>query len=360
MDLLRPFSALFARNRAAARRRPPTVRLGVESLDERIVLSSSSTGVHAVIDGTGGSVAYFRDKASNRLFEKTDQNLLQGLAPGGAVSTFSAGLDRFGRAQVFAEYYGKLEFRTDSGGAWHDTLAPRSFRDFAAVKGGRLYAVGTDDSLWKYDSAYSHRVIVIGPTGPHSVIVQVPGKWTELQGPSSMNDLDAVTEANGFDVVFGRDAHFTLSEFIPGVTSHPLSIANFSVNAYSAGLDVNGYADVFAVAPQSSGPALLEVWHPNSWIQLAGVDQFTQLAATGNGEAFFAAPGSGSGGIGYLYEFDPVHGVEPVPSAPINSSPAQIAAAGPDDLFEVGTDGAVAEFAPHRPGGNANGWRTFT
>jgi hypothetical protein len=360
MNPLRRFSTLFARPRPATRRRrPPTIRLGVESLDERIVLSSSSTGVHAVIDSTGGSVAYFRDKASNRLLEKTDINLTQALAPTGAVTTFSAGLDRFGRAQVFAMYNGRLEFRTDSGGTWQDTLAPRSFRDFAAVKGGRLYAVGTDDSLWKYESAYSYRVTIGGPFGSHQIIVKVPGKWSELLGPNSMNDLDAVTEANGIDVVFGRDAHFTLSEFIPGTTSHLLPIANFSVNAYSAGLDTNGYADVFAVAQTGDDSAELRVWHPNSWTTIAGVGQFTQVTATGNGQAFFADSDYGSGGIGYLFQYDPSRGVIPLASAPINAPAGQIAAAGPDDLFEVGTDGGVAEYAPHRPGGDAYGWRSF-
>jgi hypothetical protein len=358
MDLLRRFSTLFAGHRPAARRRkPPSVRLGVESLDERIVLSSSSTGVHAVIDNTGGSVAYFRDKASDRLFEKTDQNLLQGLAPGGAVTTFSAGLDRFGRAQVFAMFNGKLEFLTDSGGTWQDTLAPRSFRDFAAVKGGRLYAVGTDDSLWKYQSAYSYRVTIGGPLGPHQIIVKVPGTWSELLGANSMNDLDAVTEANGVDVVVGRDVNFHLSEFIPGTTTHLLPLATFFVNTYSVGLDTLGYANVFAVAQTDDDTADLRVWHPGGWTTVWGVYPFSAVTATSNGEAFFTS--SSPIGGWYLWQYDPVNGPRPMAPAPTNGNLGQIAAAGPEDLFEIDTQGAVAEYAPNRPGGNAYGWRVY-
>jgi hypothetical protein len=358
--------------RDARRSRP--VRLGLESLDQRIVPSSSSSNIHAVTDGTGASVAFYRD-ITNRLYEKTDSGLLQGLTQPGEVSVFSAGLNRYGNADVFAVKDGRLQYYTDGGGGWQDTMAPVAEYSFAAVKGGRMYMVGTDHSLWEYNAPYTTTTYLVIPGhAPVPSTVHWAGSWQEILGPNSMNDVDAVTDNTNHDTLFGRDVNFRLSEFILGTTSHLITLTTAQTNDYSAGLDVGGYADVFAVFPNLSNgrQADLKEYDAGAWIEVYNTaDEFTFVSATSGGKAYFTryvnVEGQYYEGVmGYYQNVagqpgNTVYAMSPVPtSTGAGVEGNQIAAAGPNDLFEICTDDTIAEYNPNQPGGLYGGWHIYT
>ena len=321
---------------AADTRRPRPVRLNLESLDQRIVPSSSSSNIHAVTDGTGASVAFFKD-VTGTLREKNDLGLLQPLgSTPNEVSVFSAGLDQFSNADVFAVRDGKLEYLTNAGGGWQDTMAPVAERSFAAVKGGRMYLVGTDDSLWEYTAPFTTTGFLYLPGhAPVPVTTHWAGKWQELLGPNSMDDVDAVTTTHGFDVLFGRDANFNLSEFIPGTTSHLITLTTASTSDYSAGLDVGGFAEVFAVFPNLSNgrQADLKEYDAGTWTEIYNrADEFTLVSATSGGQAYFTVYQKDLGSDDY---FELVMGYDPktssfpnilAPMPPTNGFPVQISA----------------------------------
>jgi hypothetical protein len=123
----------------------------VEGLEDRLALSTSSAAIHAVLDNTGHSVAYYIERASGNLNEKTDLGSIQSLGNVPAGTQFSAGLDSNGFAEVYrqASPGGNIQVFSDAGGIWMSTNAPIQSKSFAAVKGGWMYAIGTDGSLWQ-------------------------------------------------------------------------------------------------------------------------------------------------------------------------------------------------------------------
>ena len=79
--------------------RPRTARLAVESLEDRMVMSASTLGIHAVLDNFGSAVFYGN---SNGFFEKDSSGNTITLETNVAwLKPFSAGVDMYGKADVF-------------------------------------------------------------------------------------------------------------------------------------------------------------------------------------------------------------------------------------------------------------------
>jgi hypothetical protein len=296
-----------ARTAQRGRQVPRRVTLQLEGLEDRMVPSASSVNMHAVVEATGTtvSVLHINDKVNNPLFEYTGRWTFQQIAPAGAVTDFSVGLDPTGHAAVFAHMNGVMQEWTQSTG-WNRLYEPVAMAHFAAVQNGDLYAVANDKSLWQYTPPVFHiTTFVFGGHIYHGGYYT--GGWKELLGANTFISVDAVT-SHGQDIVVGMNSNGQLSWYLPA-TGYRDSFSG-SVNTYSVGLDTNGYLDVFVVFGDLTlgHPGHLQEYDPSQggWQPIINtygdLSPTATISATSGGECFVL---SGNVGDDLLWEYRP-------------------------------------------------------
>jgi hypothetical protein len=329
------------------RQAPRRVTLQVEDLEERMVPSASSFNMHSVVEpATGRTVVVFHvdDNRYNALFENTGPGAFQQIAPAGAVSDFSVGLDQTGHAAVFAHMYGVMQEFTQSNG-WVPLNEPVAMAHFAAVQNGDLYAVANDNSLWQFTPLVFHpTTIVMGGNVYHGGFFT--GGWSERFGANSFIAVDAVT-SHGTDIVVGMNANRQLSWFLP--STGYLDSFSGSVNTYSVGLDTNGYFDVFVVIGDPSGSTgQLQEYDPSQggWQPIiftnGDITPLATLSATSGGQCFILnnyLPGDP-----ILDEYSPNAGFVYVPGQELGSI-IDISAAGADNVIVMDTFGHLSQLS---------------
>jgi hypothetical protein len=331
------FRSLFSAKPTAARRLR-SVKLGFEDLEERMVPSASSFNMHSVQEAAGPSVAVFHvnDNVHNALYENYN-GAFKEIAPAGAVTDFSVGLNPTGRAAVYAHVYGRMEEYTQSTG-WVPLFEPVAMTQFAAVQNGDLYAVANDHSLWQYTPLVFHQTTtIIGGIIHHGGFFT--GGWNELLGANTFIAVDAVT-SHGQDVVVGMNANRQLSWFLPS-TGYQDSFSG-SVNTFSVGLDTNGYFDVFVVFGSGSTGNLQE-YDPSQggWQNIintfGSISPLATLSATRGGQCFVL-------NNSILYEYSPNTGFVYVGGQPFGSI-IDVSAAGANNLFAMDTNGNLWQYS---------------
>jgi hypothetical protein len=367
--LSRLFRSMFTA-KPTATRRPRSVKLGIEGLEERMVQSASSFNMHAVVQ-VGGTATFFhtQDNVNNPLVENTGPGAFTTIAPAGAVTDFSAGLDPAGHAALFAHMNGVMQEFTQATG-WVKLNEPVPMAHFAAVDNGDLYAVGNDHSLWQFTPLVFHQTTII--SGGHIIHGgYYTGGWSERFGPNSFISVDAVT-SHGQDIVVamnyvpGSFASAPLSWYVPA-TGYVDSFSG-SVDSYSVGLDTAGYFDVFVVIGNPSGSTgQLQQYDPSQggWqpiINTSGsISPLAQISATSGGQCFVASiyPPFGNGPV--LWEYSPNHGFVQVTGEPLTpgSSVMDISAASADNLILMDTSGALSQYT-FSSYYNADAWRSLS
>jgi hypothetical protein len=256
-------------------------RPSIESLEERLVLSTSSASIHAVKDLFGESHVFYINKADHKFYmhDVHGYHLLSGAY---TVNSFSAGLDRTGHADVFINDGLNHMWEWDSSG-WHQLNEPERMTGFAAVKGGRLYAVGADRALWQYTTPYT----IVKPI--FNITIHIGG-WVRLDGPGAVMSIDAVTDAAGRDAVFAIRGDGSFQERFNGAWKKLL--ADHSIRfGFSAGTDLSGNADVFVLT--LGGNALWRYTNSGwTWLDRDDFQTFSQgvtvtLSATDGGQVYF-------------------------------------------------------------------------
>jgi hypothetical protein len=310
-----------------------------------MVPSASSFNMHSVVEpATGRTVVVFHvdDNVSNALFENTGPGDFQQIAPAGAATDFSVGLDPTGHAAVFAHLYGVMQEYTQSTG-WVQLNEPVAMAHFAAVQNGDLYAVAKDNSLWQYTPPVFHPTIIInGGQIIHGGYFT--GGWSERLGANTFIAVDAVT-SHGQDIVVGMNANRQLSWFLPA-TGYLDSFSG-SVNTYSVGLDTSGYFDVFVVFGNPNGSTgQFQEYDPSQggWQSIinthgAIINPLATISATSGGECFVT-----SNSANLLFEYSPniSGGFVEVVGGP---SVIDISAAGADNLIVMDTFGHLSQLS---------------
>jgi hypothetical protein len=370
--MMRSLTTRFARKLFSRSKKPsrtPTFRPQLESLEDRRVASASSVNVHAVAEPSGASVAYFINPDTNtgkEFWEKTDHGRGQEIAGSGEVSDFSAGLNRSGNAVVFAHLNGTFEYFTDATG-WQNTQAPIGILNFAAVDGGRLYAVGANHALWQYTIPYTETWrIVFG--GHVSTVTVTLGGWQELTGPNAVYSVDAVTQTSGSDVVFaegfyGNGPTNQLEVYSKGTWKYIGGGGDVQLG-FSAGLDSQGNAEVWYQETENISGFLgiggIHTYGFYSWTAATGSQTYLYLnndapryaptlTATGDGQCYFFQPDfkspssvvGGVAGSGALKLYDP-QTTDTVVVQGLDKN-TQVSAAGPGDVYFISASGELAE-----------------
>jgi hypothetical protein len=345
-------SSLFKAKPTAARR-PRSVMLGIEDLEQRMVPSASSFNMHSVVETTGRTVVVFhpQDNRNAALFENTGPGAFQELAPAGVVTDFSVGLDPTGHAAVYAHKNGVMQEFTQSTG-WIRLNEPVPMAHFAAAKNGDVYAVASDNSLWQFTPRVFHPTTII--SGGHIIHGgYFTGGWSERLGANTFIAVDAVTQtSNGLDIVVGMNANRQLSWFVPA--NGYLDSFSGSVNAYSVGLDTSGYFDVFVVIGNSTGE--LQEYDPSQggWhapISASyGISPLATISATSGGQCFVLATFdngsiSGIGPAEWEYSANIPTSGGFVEIIPLTSSIMDISAAGADNLIAMDSGGGLEQFS---------------
>jgi hypothetical protein len=316
---MKSFFSLFgskrSKSRSTSRRRPQTARPAVESLEDRMVPAASVNVLQAVAVN-GGSAVFFQNPNGNFSQKTVNGNTIT-LDRG--VTAFSAGVDRFGNADVFTRFQnnGMLEFNSQGV---QDIKPPVAMSEFAAVHGDRLYAVATNGSLWQFNPF---------------------GGWVNILSAGQARYVDAVTQSSGADAFFVVRSNGQLQESVNGGIFHGLPGSDFTpganffnVNTISAGLDMNGNADVFAL---STGATFGELWrwtnNSQGWTELGAQNQFISISATNNGQVFCLTFG------GALDQFDAQNNLHNLGTSAVS----EIAAASSNDVYFTRFDGSLWE-----------------
>jgi hypothetical protein len=373
MSILIQFRKIFDRSpstrRTTARR--SSVRLAVESLEDRVVASASSASLHAVTESTGQTVAYFTNPIGKEFWEKSDTGSLVEIANSASVDQFSAGLAITGKAILFAQinpaeifqYGGPMDYYTDATG-WQNTNAPIGMTNFAAVSGGRLYAVGSNHALWEYTVPHQETrpVFNLNTHQEYWVTVTVGG-WSQLTAANQVYSVDAVTQVSGVDGVFvegyyGSSATNRLEVYSLGALTYLGGGGDVQLG-YSAGLDVYGNAEVWYQLTQNDG---VQNYGFSSWTAAAGVHTYLYLnkaprtptlSATGSGQCYFFQPdyyNPDTSLPGALKIYDPLT-TDTLVVVALQSN-AQISAAGAGNVFYI-SNGYLAEVTVNADGSNA-------
>lgn len=329
--------------RASGKQQPATIRPSIEALEDRLVQSASSFALHSVTETGGGSAAFFRMKLNDAFYEKTPQGLLQRISAPHTVTDFSAGLDEKGHAAAFAHRNGVMQEYTENG--WIKLNEPIKMRTFAAVDNNHLYAVGQNYALWQYTTPHTKTVFVRmgGQLTRQNVTF---GGWKKLTAAHTVIGIDAVTQTNGRDVIFGIDKARHLEEFIPGTTKNFVTITSTPVNTFSVGLDASGFANVYTVisknviVPNAPG-AFISRWTPSGFTTISdsNIDPLTTLSANKSNQVIVNNPAAP-----FLQSFVPSTGFQFLPSNP--NGVRDVSAAGANDVFVIGIDGSLAEYHP--------------
>jgi hypothetical protein len=202
----------------------------LESLEKREVMSASSLSLHAVTDVYGNNLAVFEGTSPYEgnqftgLIFSTNQlgnaGAQSNLIPTGiantpnSVASFSLGLDANGRGDLFVKATdGSFWDLSEHGWVKLQTPGNIQVESFAAVDGGRVYAIFQDGSLNVFtptgvSNSAPAPYIVLPPPG-----TQPFGTWEHVYGAGSVTALDAVTDKYGYDAVFVENADKSFGEF---------------------------------------------------------------------------------------------------------------------------------------------------
>jgi hypothetical protein len=319
---------LFSGNNAPGRRL--RFRPQIESLERREVLSASSPAPHAVLPNAVGGPSveqvFFLNKSDGGLYCGDYQGgtfssvrLNNGQGPQ-QVQALSAGLAANGSADVFAKGGdGSLWEYTIGTPGWKELLGPGQVQSFAAVNGGRVFAIFSDSTLHLYTNG---------------------GGWSAVPTPTTVKALDAVTDKFGHDTVYVLNGDDSFGEVtylptlpLPGpmtakatpafiiITPPPVSalqphytqlagagriswyggyVWTFSlVDNFSAGTNASGYADVYAT--WWTGGLYQNLSNtPTGWAEVAAPGTFTAYSAIDQGQVWINGPTRGPSNVGSL------------------------------------------------------------
>jgi hypothetical protein len=352
MNAFRNLLKYFRRSRSSSRSQSRrSVRLELETLDQRVLPSASSFNMHAVTDAQGSPTAFFRSPSNDSLTQFSHGTLTT-IATALTVTDFSAGLDAGGRADLFAHHNGHIELFDN--GTWSDLKQPMPMQQFAAVDGGRAYFVGGDNSLWEFSPVVRTTVHYLGSDGTWHTGYITTGGWQQQWAANAVWGLDAVTERpsgvnTGRDVVFAVGGDGRLEAFTKGgwngnsankwQTLLPgNSDGSYRFDSFSAGLDGAGAAEVYYIttaneivrwdaAPATSGGGTFHVTYLG--------DPFdSSIRATTAGQ-FFLEDATRSDQI---YEYSD-RGAQLIGPLPNSANSLDLAAADPDTCFYISSDG---------------------
>jgi hypothetical protein len=306
----------------SARRGPRRTGLEVESLERREVLSVSSLLPHAVtgpasdptiervfyIDKFDRGVHFANADDQGDLVPSAELNPV-GHGPQNVVA-ISAGHGVNSDNDVFAEGGdGSLWVFTINGTGWKQVLGSHQVKSFAAVNGGRAFAIFSDGTLHQYQNAAG---------------------WSQLPASGTVQSIDAITDKFGHDTVYVLNGDDTFGEFtylpslpLPGsmtAAARPATITaggggvsllqphytqlapahrlyeigrgfvTFSqVTGFSAGTNASGTADVYAT--WWTGSLMQNLSNtPTGWVTFAATGTFTDYSATDQGQVWLHGP----------------------------------------------------------------------
>ena len=141
--------------------------------------------------GGQASVFYFDSKHELALNgQELPQNIKN--TPHG-ITTFSAGLDAIGSADVFVQASDKSIWKWNEGD-WTKVLGPANgVKSFAAVDGDRAYAIYSTGTA-QFDGSV----------------------WSKVPGSTTVTAIDAITDGRGNDAVFALNTNGTFGEYFGG------------------------------------------------------------------------------------------------------------------------------------------------
>jgi hypothetical protein len=295
-------------------------RPGVEALEAREVLSTASPAIHAVAGPPRHPLllqTVFLNAHDHLLYQgNADGEGLSGTplngqatAPHG-VTEFSVGHDVNGSLDVFAKAGDTSLWKFQPGTGWTELAHPRLVRSFAAVEGGRAFAIFQDGTLHRYAG----------------------NDWSLVTTPGTVKALDAITDKSGLDnvLVLNGDNSFGQLHYLPptplhlqAATTHaavkvgntfpgptlllqPIytqlvaagrlvlpghHVGTFArVTKFSAGTDIHGKADVYAT--WTGGILRREVGSTGSWTTVALAGTFKDYSAVDKGQVWLIGPDS--------------------------------------------------------------------
>jgi hypothetical protein len=247
----------------------------------------------------------------------SDPVLLNGNGKGPqSVVSISAGLGSNGDDDVFAEASNGSLWRYTVGlSGWKEILGPNQTVSFAAVNDGEVFAIDADHSLYLYSGT----------------------SWSEVPTPNTVRALDAVTNKYGYNTVYVLNGDDTFGEVsyelvsrLPGPTAvrgkvtddfvgigiggssdlapvytelAPAQVIRFRtrvetspiVTSFSAGLDSNGYAEVYATF--WTGNLYQNIGNTSTgWTVFAPSGSFQDYSAVDQGQVWILSnTGTGTG-----------------------------------------------------------------
>jgi len=305
---------MFSTNKKPARK--AAFKPQIEGLEKRDALSASSAALHAVTDAQGHSHVFYLNAQNHRLFEGNVELNGAHNTPKG-VQILSAGQDAIGDADVYVTD-SKGAFWRWNEGDWTKISLPHGDKveSFAAVDGGRVYAIFQDSTLHEFDGS----------------------SWSTVPGSGKVNALDAVTDNFHRDTIFTNNADGTFGEFFDSGFDGYYQLASAihvgrytlpGVDSFSAGTDLNGYADVYAELAFGN----FEVNDAASWRYVAPSYTINEFSATNNGQVWFTASNNS---LNKYDAFGNLHNVS-------NQSYVSISAAASNDVYMVMADHSLWE-----------------
>ncbi|MBV8615369.1 MAG: hypothetical protein JOY66_16610 [Acetobacteraceae bacterium] len=281
-------------------------------------MPASSVNLVQAVAVNNSSAAFFVDPQLD-LVEKTSSGkviTVQSASQQAPVQAFSAGVDRFGNADAFVQIGSKVMVEFNSQGAQF-VVSPVPIKEFTATHGDRLYEVGTDNSLWMFSPSTGFKKVL--GAGQAQYVDAVTRTGGSLAGH---DELFVVRGNSELDV-----ANVTVTNGIVATTTVEIAIPNFfRFDTISAGLDVNGNGDVFALSTAANGNQLWR-FSGGVWTALGSANEFTQISAT-NGGTVFCLTSSGS-----LDKFDAHNSFTNL----YNNSFFAVAAASSNDVYVADT-----------------------
>jgi hypothetical protein len=301
-------------------------RPSVESLDARELPSAASGALHAVAPTPGitRDADYFYIDRATGLLHEGQLTLNGGAGTPTGIQTLSAGHDALGRPDVFVKA-GDNSFWEFQEGKWTRLRGSNVVKTYAAVDGGRAYAVLFDNTLQEFDG--------------HN--------WTQVPGSLLSTSVDAVTDKAGDDHVFAMalDGDFWQYDEIiagsPQFLANEINIGNSKTRIvdYSVGLSAWGSAEVYASFQTLFGPKnLYENAHgsANGWQFVMNGSGYKSFSATDNGAAWIAAPS------GAVYEVDQFG--HPGNLLGTFAAASYVSAASSTDVYFVAADHTISEW----------------
>jgi hypothetical protein len=308
--------------------RTPTFKPQIEALERREVPSASSPAMHAVAPPAGHPTQqnYFYIDEQTHLLKLNSLTLNGTTNTPSGVQSLSAGHDRIGFVDVFVTA-GDGSFWRWNEGNWTKLLGPDVVKSFAAVDGGRVYAIFQDNTLHEFDSS----------------------NWLLIPGSGSVKAIDAVTTKSNTDGVFALNTDGSFWDYVqidPGSAFlsdklYGSGRYKFSrITDFSAGFDSSGNPEVYATFTTLLGTANLYKIRAgsseSSWSFVAAGSTFKAYSATTDGAVWVI------GSDGSVYEYDQYsHKQNELGSF---ASATSISAASSTDVYFVSSDHKISEW----------------